>query len=101
AATVIWDADGVAGGAAGGSGTWDTVGLLWNNAGVMATWNNATNHTAVFGDTAGTVTLGAPITAGGLNFGITGYTIASNTLSLANNANVTLNTAANSTTTIA
>lgn len=76
AASLIWEADGVAGGATGGAGTWDTSALLWNGAGVMKAWSNAGNDTAIFGGTGGTVTLGAAITAGGLTFNSTGYTLA-------------------------
>ena len=76
ATTLTWDADGVSGGTTGGTGTWNTASALWDNAGVMTTWNNATPDSAIFGGTAGTVTLGSAITAGTLTFNTAGYTIA-------------------------
>lgn len=76
AASLTWDADGVAGNPTGGTGIWDTSALFWNEAGVMKAWNNAGNDTAIFGGTGGTVTLGSAITAGGLTFNSTGYTLA-------------------------
>jgi fibronectin-binding autotransporter adhesin len=68
----------------GGTGAWDLTNGNWtidggaNNIG----WVNANNDTAVFGDTAGTVTLGVPSTAGGLTFNTTGYTVTGSTLTL-------------------
>lgn len=85
AATLIWDADGTSGGAVGGTGAWNTAGAnFWDNAGAMQSWTGGSADTAVFGGTAGTVTLGAPITTGGLVFNSSGYTIAGggNTLTL-------------------
>ena len=78
AATLTWDADGTAGGATGGTGTWSTSALLWNNAGTMQAWNNATNDLALFGGTAGTVTLGSPVTVTGMTFNTTGYAVEGN-----------------------
>lgn len=68
----------------GGTGAWDTTTGNWTtDAGVNnIAWVNANNDTAIFGGTAGTVTLGAPITAGGLTFNTTGYIVAGNTLTL-------------------
>ena len=73
------------GASAGGTGTWNTTLLNWD-AGVAShvAWDNtAPLDTAVFGGTAGTVTLGTGITAGGLTFTTGGYTITGNTLTLA------------------
>ncbi len=66
----------------GGSGTWDTTIQNWDQGSGLpyVGWNNANNDTAIFGGTPGTVTLGAPITVGGLDFDTSGYTLASNTL---------------------
>lgn len=61
-ATLIWD---------GGTNSWS--GAFWNGGG---TWTGGAGDIAQFGGTAGTVTLGAPITAGGLIFNTTGYTVA-------------------------
>lgn len=77
AATLFWDSDGTAGGATGGTGTWNTSALLWNNAGAMTAWDNSAGNVASFGGTAGIVTLGAPVTTTGLTFTSSGYTITS------------------------
>jgi len=77
AGTLTWGASG-----GGGSGDWNTTtGAWWNGATVP--WVNANGDTAVFAGTAGTVTLTAPITAGGLTFNTTGYTVTAGTLTLA------------------
>jgi len=93
AATLTWWATGSTG-SAGGAGTWNTSGLNWTSDGVTwSAWSNPTAppDTAVFGGTAGTVTLSTGITVGGLTFDTTGYTITGNTLTLAGGtANVTL-----------
>jgi fibronectin-binding autotransporter adhesin len=85
AATLTWWATGSTG-SVGGAGTWDTSGLNWTADGVTwSAWSNPTAppDTAVFGGTAGTVTLSTGITVGGLTFDTTGYTISGNTLTLA------------------
>jgi len=91
AASLQWDADGVA--PLGDTGTWDTSNTLrWFNGLTYQNWVNANNDDAVFDTTAGTVTLGEPITANSLTFNITGYTLAGggNTLTLGSgNATVT------------
>ncbi|WP_224545079.1 autotransporter-associated beta strand repeat-containing protein [Mesorhizobium sp. CA16] len=87
AADLYWDADG-SGLQLGGTGTWNTAAPpLWNTtgnatAGPFVIWNNGTPDNAIFAGTAGTVTLGAPITAGSLTFNVSGYTIAGGTLTL-------------------
>ncbi len=93
AATLTWDADGTAGGATGGAGTWDTSSLLWNNAGTMIVWNNAGGHVALFGGTGGTVTLGEAITAAGLTFSADGYLLDGNGHTLTLNGTVSVTTA--------
>lgn len=66
------------GASAGGAGTWNTTLTNWDaGASAMVAWNNANLNTAVFGGTAGTVTINAPVSAGGLTFTTAGYTIAS------------------------
>ncbi len=72
----FWDAL-ISGGPNGGTSTWDnlTTNNWWDGAADVV-WNNANLDTAIFGGTAGTVTLGAPITAGGLTFTTSGYKIA-------------------------
>ncbi|MBN8419890.1 MAG: autotransporter-associated beta strand repeat-containing protein [Verrucomicrobia bacterium] len=78
ASSLTWDADGTAGGNAGGTGTWNTTSTFWNLSNVMKAWSNASSDIAIFGGTAGTVTLTEAITAGGLTFNTDGYTIAGN-----------------------
>ena len=52
---------------AGGTGTWNTTTLNWDSGlGAHVAWDNAGNDTAVLGGADGTVTLGEPITAGGI-----------------------------------
>src|SRR5688500_18952643 len=70
----------------GGTGTWDTTAQNWattSGGPVDYTWLNDGTERANFGNTAGTVTLGTGITAYGLNFSTTGYTITGDTLTLA------------------
>ena len=68
----------------GGSGTWDATSLKWwpDLAAADQAWNNGSWDTAVFSGVGGTVSLGAPISAGGLIFAVDGYTISGNTLTL-------------------
>ncbi|MET3654908.1 beta strand repeat-containing protein, partial [Dyella japonica] len=77
AAELTWNP----GGASGGSGTWNTTNASWN-AGTTV-WNNANLDDALFQGTAGTVTLGVPITAHNLTFSTAGYTLSGGTLTLA------------------
>ena len=78
AASLSWDPAG----AGGGSGTWDTTTASWNDGSTAVTWNNAAGDTAIFGGTAGTVTLSEAITAGGLDLTTDGYTLTGNTLTI-------------------
>ncbi|MGJ7901783.1 autotransporter-associated beta strand repeat-containing protein [Lysobacter sp. 1R34A] len=71
----------------GGTGIWDAGNAFWstNNDGVSgpySVWNNAALDDAFFGGTAGTVTLGGPITVHNMTFQTSGYTITGNTLTL-------------------
>jgi fibronectin-binding autotransporter adhesin len=81
AADLQWSANGVTPGG-GGTGTWNTTTPLWFNGATFQTWNNAALDNAVFGGTAGTVTLGVAITAHNLTFNTSGYTVTGNTLTL-------------------
>ena len=84
----------------GGTGAWDLTSAFWNSGAVDSVWSNAGNNTARFGLTAGTVTLGAAITAGGLNFNVdTTVASASNTLTLGG-ATPTINVAGGVTATV-
>lgn len=55
----------------GSDGVWDTSATDWSGA----VWSNSGNYNAVFGGTAGTVTLVENITATDLKFTVGGYTI--------------------------
>ena len=86
AATLIWDSD-ASGTATDGSGTWNTTTANWILAGTThTTWNNATPDSAVIGSggTAGTITLGEPITVGNITFNTVAgnYIVTGSTLTL-------------------
>ncbi|MBW8780616.1 MAG: autotransporter-associated beta strand repeat-containing protein [Verrucomicrobia bacterium] len=70
----------------GGTGTWDTSSAFWWDGASAIVWTDTTGtaDTAVFGGTAGTVTLNSLLGALRLQFLITGYTFetGSNTFSL-------------------
>ena len=71
-----WDPGATSGSNLGGSGTWDTTGPWWySGSGDQAWVNNATPDSAVFAASAGTVTIGAPITVNSLTFNVSGYTL--------------------------
>ncbi|MFA6288911.1 MAG: autotransporter-associated beta strand repeat-containing protein [Opitutaceae bacterium] len=83
AASLYWDSDAtgtgnvvIEGTGLGGTGSWDTsLSNWWSGSGTSdTTWTNGAD-TAVFWGTAGTVTLAAPVTVGGLQFNTTGYTL--------------------------
>ncbi|UPG92214.1 autotransporter outer membrane beta-barrel domain-containing protein [Luteibacter aegosomaticola] len=100
AADRYWDVNGGSNGS-GGTGTWDTSTALFNSAsdgvaGPFVKWNNAALDNAIFAGTAGTVTLGAPVTASQLTFSISGYTLTGGTLTLAG-ATPTINLGGNAT----
>ncbi|UXN58146.1 autotransporter-associated beta strand repeat-containing protein [Phyllobacterium zundukense] len=85
-ADLFWDANGTSVGA-GGAGTWNTSTGNWslNNDGVSGPynpWNNGALDNALFAGTAGTVTLGVPITVHNLTFNTSAYTLTGNTLTL-------------------
>ena len=79
AATLYWDGTDSTADADGGNGTWDNgTTSNWDDAataGNNATWSNANPDSAVFGGTAGTVTLGGAITAGTLTFNTASYVL--------------------------
>jgi len=83
AADLFWDGNDTTADADGGAGTWDTTLTNWDDAatgGSNATWDNVNNDIAIFGGTAGTVSLGTGITVGGLTFNTDGYLIQTDTL---------------------
>lgn len=79
-----------------GTGTWNTSDQIWGTASGgpydAATWNNTTPDAAVFEGTAGTVTLGQAITAAGLTFNTTDYTVTGNTLTLSGTPSISTGT---------
>lgn len=90
AANLYWDSDATAAGnnisngtGLGGAGTWDTSELEWFNGTDNVAWSNSALDVAYFTGTAGTVTLGGPITVGGLVFTGADYTLTGGTLTLA------------------
>ncbi|MDR2550674.1 MAG: autotransporter-associated beta strand repeat-containing protein [Desulfobulbus sp.] len=70
AQSVSWSPAGID---SGGTGTWDTTTSQWHDGTAVGVWINGS--TAVFGTTSGTVTMGAPVSTGGLTFRTTGYTL--------------------------
>ena len=102
AAALYWDGTTSTGDADGGNGIWNTALTNWDTlatGGADSVWTNANNDTAFFGGTADTVSLGAPITVGGLQFDTAGYLVQTNTLTfgvsgnIVTNANATINSA--------
>jgi fibronectin-binding autotransporter adhesin len=100
AGSLFWDGTTSTADADGGNGTWNTALTNWDTfaaAGADSVWTNANNDTAVFSGAAGTVSLGAPITVGGLQFDTAGYLVQTNTLTfgvsgnIVTNANATIN----------
>ena len=95
AATLYWDGTSTTANADGGTGNWDNNNLTnWDTlalVGANSVWLNSTPDLAVFGGTAGTVSLTSAITTGGIQFKTTGYTIQSNTLTFDGNTTVALN----------
>ena len=99
--TLYWDPSITGGTTGGGSGTWVTsASTNWwnNNSASEVPWTDVTGtDTAIFGGTAGTVSLSGYITANALTFNTAGYVLSNGTLTLAGlapsitaNANATL-----------
>ncbi len=105
-ASLAWDSNGGTAGT-GGTGTWDstTSNRFSNSANTtFFRWVNSStgnDHTAVFGGTAGTVSVGAGgVTASGLQFDTTGYTIQNNTVNLSATSTPAINVTSGASTTI-
>jgi len=105
-ASIYWDANGSTAGD-GGAGTWDTTtNDRFKNAAAGTTffrWVNSStdnDHTAVFGGTAGTVTVSGGVTASGLQFATTGYTLTASTITLSGASTPTIDTGSLASTTI-
>ncbi|WP_163266230.1 autotransporter-associated beta strand repeat-containing protein [Chelativorans alearense] len=86
AADRYWDVNNTAVGH-GGTGTWNTTDDVWSTnddgvSGPYSAWDNGAFDDAFFGGTAGTVTLGVPITVHNMTFQTGGYTITGGTLTL-------------------
>jgi autotransporter-associated beta strand protein len=101
AASLTWDTDGSTTIATGGAGSWNTSGLNWDNAGSFVAWNNSNGDSAIFGGTAGTVTLGEAITVNNLTFNTASYTIAGGGFGLTVNGTITNSVVATITASIA
>ena len=85
------------GASAGGTGTWDTTLRNWDAGAVAHTeWNNSAGKTAVFGGTAGTVTIGSGgVTVGDMQLTSATYTINGGPLTVNRTSNLQINVAAN------
>jgi autotransporter-associated beta strand protein len=82
-----WDTDTITAGAQGGTGTWNTADLFWlDDADSNVAWPSppvGDDDNAIFGATAGTVTIDAGgVTAHNLSFETTGYEITGGDLTL-------------------
>jgi hypothetical protein len=97
AADVTWDVTPGTVGAGdsavtGGAGTWATTNGNWTTDGGInnVAWSNGNNDTAIFGNTAGTVTLGTDINVSGMEFTSGGYILegGGNSIILGNNGGV-------------
>ena len=91
-----WDANGTTIGS-GGTGSWNLANLNWspNGDGVsgpfVEPWVNGDLDDAIFGGTAGTVTVGVPVTVGNITFSSAGYVLNGSTITLGG-ANSTITT---------
>ncbi len=86
----FWDGadfSGAGAGAQGGTATWNNTNTNWVYDAATATVNDSwQSQVAVFGGTAGTVTIGGTVGAQGVQFTTSGYTIAGGTLNLLGDA---------------
>ena len=104
AATLTWDPTLVPGAPAGGIGTWDLVTANWSNGTTDQAWTDVSAagvDTAVFKGTAGVVTLNSNLSALGLQFTTTGYTISGTGVLTLGSGGVNASTLTAGTTTIA
>ena len=81
----------------GGTGPWDTTTSRWAGAGTL--WRNGGDDVAIFGGTAGTVTIGSGISTNAATFNTTGYQLSGGGLALSG-WNPTFNIASGVTTTV-
>ncbi|MGC4016578.1 MAG: hypothetical protein QM755_18965 [Luteolibacter sp.] len=96
ATALTWDTTASDSAITGGAGTWNTTNTNWTaDAGVSnVSWNNANNDTATLQGTAGAITLGEPITTGGITFSTASYSITGSTLTFGATANTVTNAGA-------
>ncbi|MBB6092422.1 fibronectin-binding autotransporter adhesin [Povalibacter uvarum] len=99
AQSLTWDVNGATAGT-GNSATpannvWNTTDARWFNGTTHVIWNNGALSDAVFGGTAGTVTIGTPITVHNVTFSANNYALTGSALTL---AGVTPTIAVNTTT---
>ena len=102
AGTDYWDpTETRSGTGSGGNGVWDLTDPYWYTGTADVDWPNTSTSVADFAATAGTVTLGSAITAGGLVFDTAGYTLNTglNSLSLGTSG-IVVTPASGTTTTI-
>jgi len=81
------------GASAGETASWDISTLNWDQGNALSrvAWVNGNNDTAIFGGTAGTVSLSTGITIGGLQFDTAAYLIQSNTLTFGTAGSIVVN----------
>ena len=84
---LCWDPQQSGGTNLGGAGTWANGTALWYNPATHTdvAWNNANGDTAVFDGTAGAVTIGSGVTAGGIDFETDGYALSGAAITLTTN----------------
>ncbi len=78
AATLTWDPGHTPGTPSGGAGVWDLATTNWSTGSVDQAWADVSTtgtDSAIFGGTAGAVSLNTSLSALGLQFTTTGYTI--------------------------
>ncbi len=85
-----WDPNGTAP-RLGGAGVWDTTSTNWSQSsdgttGPYVLWNSAANDTAIFGGTAGAVTIGGAVSTRFLTFQTDGYSLSNGTLTFTGTA---------------
>ncbi|MEO5914493.1 MAG: autotransporter-associated beta strand repeat-containing protein [Luteolibacter sp.] len=77
AGTYNWDPGFTPATPSGGTGTWNAANSNWSNFTSDAVWSvtAADDNKALFGATAGTITLGSALSAGGIQFDTSSYTL--------------------------
>jgi autotransporter-associated beta strand protein len=105
AAVLTWDGgDATHNGAFGGSGTWDlNTAATWDNGIAEVDWTDSSGigvDTAVFTDTAGAVTLNTNLSARGLQWFTSGYTLSGTGALTLGSGGIDASTVASGTTTV-